>query len=73
MSNGIAYLFKKNKIYILSGSGKVKPGKIVEVTDNEGKKQEYSANHIIIATGARSRELPNLKQDGKKLLVTVRQ
>ncbi|HQH13630.1 MAG TPA: dihydrolipoyl dehydrogenase [Bacteroidales bacterium] len=68
MSNGIAYLFKKNKIDILSGSGKVKPGKIVEVTDNEGKKQEYSANHIIIATGARSRELPNLKQDGKKII-----
>jgi dihydrolipoamide dehydrogenase len=40
----------------------------VEVTDNEGKKQEYSANHIIIATGARSRELPNLKQDGKKII-----
>lgn len=68
MSNGVTYLFKKNKIEVLSGFGKVKPGKKVEVTDAEGKTQEYTANHIIIATGARSRELPNLKQDGKKVI-----
>lgn len=68
MSAGVTYLFKKNKIEVLSGFGKVKPGKKVEVTDAEGKKQEYTANHIIIATGARSRELPNLKQDGKKVI-----
>jgi len=68
MSNGVTYLFKKNKIEVLSGFGKVMPGKKVEVTDAEGKKQEYTANHIIIATGARSRELPNLKQDGKKVI-----
>ncbi len=68
MSAGVTYLFKKNKIEVLSGFGKVKPGKKVEVTDAEGKKQECTANHIIIATGARSRELPNLKQDGKKVI-----
>lgn len=68
MSAGVTYLFKKNKIEVISGTGKVKPGKKVEVTDDKGKIQEYSANHIIIATGARSRELPNLKQDGKRVI-----
>ena len=68
MSKGIQFLFKKNKIEHIQGTGKVKPGKIVEVTDDAGAKTEYSANHIIIATGARSRELPNLKQDGKKII-----
>ncbi len=67
MSKGINFLFKKNKIEVLSGFGKVKPGKKVEV-DNEGKKTEYSADHIIIATGGRSRELPSLKIDGKKII-----
>jgi dihydrolipoamide dehydrogenase len=68
MSNGIQYLFKKNKIDHLQGFGKVLPGKKVEVTDVDGKKTTYSAEHIIIATGARSRELPFLKQDGKKII-----
>ncbi len=68
MSNGIQFLFKKNKIEHLSGTGKVLPGKKVEVTDAEGKKTEYTAENIIIATGARSRELPFLKQDGKKVI-----
>ena len=68
MSNGIQYLFKKNKIEHLAGMGKVLPGKKVEVTDAEGKKKEYTAKHIIIATGARSKELPFLKQDGKKVI-----
>ena len=68
MSNGIQYLFKKNKIDHLQGMGKVLPGKKVEVTDADGKKLEYTAKHIIIATGARSRELPFLKQDGKKVI-----
>jgi len=68
MSAGVTYLFKKNKIEVISGTGMVKEGKKVEVTDDKGKTQEYSANHIIIATGARSRELPNLKQDGKKVI-----
>jgi dihydrolipoamide dehydrogenase len=68
MSKGIQFLFKKNKIEHIKGFGKVKPGKIVEVTGEDGKTSELTANHIIIATGARSRELPNLKQDGKKII-----
>ncbi len=68
MSNGIQFLMKKNKIEVIKGTGKVKPGKKVEVTDDKGKKTDVSASHIIIATGARSRELPNLKQDGKKII-----
>ncbi len=68
MSKGIQFLLKKNKIDHIQGYGKLKPGKKVEVTDAEGKVTEYTASHIIIATGARSRELPNLKQDGKKII-----
>ena len=68
MSKGIQYLFKKNKIDHIKGYGKVKPVKTVEVTGGDGKTTEYSADHIIIATGARSRELPNLKQDGEKVI-----
>lgn len=68
MSNGIQYLFKKNKVDHIRGFGKVKPGKVVEVTDENGQTTEYQASHIIIATGARSRELPNLKQDGVKII-----
>lgn len=68
MSKGVAFLMKKNKIDILSGSGKLLAKNTVEVTDEQGKKQSYSAKHIILATGARSRELPNLKQDGKQII-----
>ncbi len=59
---------KKNKIEHIQGFGKIKPGKKVDVTDDKGKTTEYSASHIIIATGARSKELPNIKQDGKKII-----
>ncbi|KAF0197801.1 MAG: dihydrolipoamide dehydrogenase [Bacteroidetes bacterium] len=68
MSKGIQFLFKKNKIDHIAGTGRLKPGNTVEVTDADGKKTDYQANHIILATGARSRELPNLKQDGKKII-----
>jgi dihydrolipoamide dehydrogenase len=68
MSKGIEFLFKKNKIDHLKGFGKIKPGKKVDVTDDAGKTTEFSAKHIIVATGARSKELPNLKQDGKKII-----
>ncbi len=68
MSKGVQFLMKKNKIDIINGFGKVKSGKKVEVKDKDGKITEYSAEHIIIATGARSRELPNLPQDGKKVI-----
>ena len=68
MSKGVQFLMKKNKIDIIDGFGKVKTGKKVAVTSEDGKVKEYSANHIIIATGARSRELPNLPQDGEKVI-----
>lgn len=68
MSKGVQFLMKKNKIDVLDGFGKLKPGKKVDVTDKENKVTEYSADHIIIATGARSRELPNLPQDGVKVI-----
>ena len=67
MSSGIAYLMKKNKVDVVNGFGKVKAGNKVNVTI-DGKSTDYSAKHIIIATGARSRELPNLPQDGKKII-----
>ncbi len=67
MSKGVQFLMKKNKIDQIMGTGKLMPGKKVEVTDTEGKKTVYDAKNIIVATGARSRELPNLKQDGKKI------
>tara|TARA_R110002124_G_scaffold254044_3_gene419529 strand:+ start:29319 stop:30755 length:1437 start_codon:yes stop_codon:yes gene_type:complete len=63
MSKGVQFLMKKNKIDVINGFGKLKPGKKVDV---DGK--EYSADHVIIATGARSRELPNLPQDGTKVI-----
>jgi len=68
MSKGVQFLMKKNKIEVIMGSGKVRPGKKIEVTGADGKKTEYSAAHIVIATGGRSRELPGLKQDGKKVI-----
>lgn len=68
MSKGVQFLMKKNKIDVLEGFGKIKTGKKVDVTGADGKTTEYSADHIIIATGARSRELPNLPQDGKKVI-----
>lgn len=68
MSGGIQFLMKKNKVDVIMGTAKVKPGKKIDVKDAEGNSTEYSANHIIIATGARSRELPNLPQDGKKVI-----
>ena len=68
MSKGVNFLMKKNKIDIINGFGKIKTGKKVDVTADDGTVTEYSADHIIIATGARSRELPNLPQDGKKVI-----
>ncbi len=68
MSKGVQFLMKKNKIDVIDGFGKLKPGKKVDVTDQDNKVTEYSADHIIIATGARSRELPNLPQDGIKVI-----
>ncbi len=68
MSKGVQFLMKKNKIEQLTGFGKLKPGKLVEVTDDKGGKTDYSAEHIIVATGGRSRELPTMPIDGKKII-----
>ncbi len=67
MSKGVQFLMKKNKIDVIEGFGKVLPGKKVAI-ENQGKTTEYTAKNIIIATGARSRELPALPQDGKKVM-----
>ena len=67
MSKGVQFLMKKNKIDVIAGTAKIKTGKKVEVTA-DGKTDVHEAKHIIIATGARSRELPALKQDGKKII-----
>lgn len=68
MSKGIQFLFKKNNITVLQGSGKVLDAGKVEVIDNSDVAAVYEAKNIIIATGARSRQLPNLTQDGKKII-----
>ena len=68
MSGGVQFLMKKNKITVLNGFGTVQSGKKVAVTDENGKESIYAASHIIIATGARSRELPSLPQDGEKII-----
>ena len=67
MSKGIEFLMKKNKIDVIFGNAKILKGKKIAV-EKDGKTTEYSANNIIIATGARSRELPNLPQDGVKVI-----
>lgn len=68
MSKGVQFLMKKNKIEVIMGEGKVVKGKKVEVKTEDGKTKTISAKNVIIATGARSRELPNLKQDGEKII-----
>ena len=67
MSKGVEFLMKKNKIDVIFGTAKVKQGKKVAV-EKDGAVTEYAAEHIVLATGARSRELPNLPQDGKKVI-----
>ncbi len=68
MSKGVEYLLKKNKIEVIFGTGKLLTNNKVEVYSSNGDRTEYLAKHLILATGARSRELPNLKQDGKKII-----
>ncbi|MEX0982998.1 MAG: dihydrolipoyl dehydrogenase [Bacteroidales bacterium] len=68
MSKGIQFLFKKNKIDVINGTGKLKAKGLVTVTGDDGKTKEVEASHIVLATGARSRDLPNLKKDGKKII-----
>lgn len=68
MSKGIEFLFKKNKVEVINGFGKIIEKGKVEVAGDDGDKQVYEAKNIILATGARSKELPNLKQDGTKII-----
>ena len=68
MSKGIDYLMKKNKITIIKGTAHLENNKVICVVDENKKKTNYAAEHIIIATGAKSRELPNLKQNGKNII-----
>src|ERR1700710_1072232 len=68
MSRGVQFLMKKNKIDVIMGFGKLKAKGQLEVTGADGKTQVVEGKHILVATGARSRELPNLKQDGKKVI-----
>jgi dihydrolipoamide dehydrogenase len=68
MSKGVQFLMKKNKIEVIMGYGSLKAGKKVAVSIEDGTETVYEANHIIIATGARARELPSLPQDGKKVI-----
>lgn len=68
MNKGIEYLFKKNNVRLIKGFGTLKDKNTVEVKLNGGETEQYQAKHIIIATGARSRQLPNLQQDGKFII-----
>ncbi|MBN9349518.1 MAG: dihydrolipoyl dehydrogenase [Chitinophagaceae bacterium] len=68
MNKGVQFLMKKNKIDVIMGSGKLVSATKLEITDKDGKKQTYDAKNIIIATGARARELPAMKIDGKKII-----
>jgi dihydrolipoamide dehydrogenase len=68
MSKCVTFLMKKNKIDVIYGTGKIKTGKKVEVTDAEGKKTDVEGKNIIIATGARARQLPNVPIDGEKVI-----
>ncbi len=68
MSKGVQFLMKKNKIDVIMGFGKLKAGKKLEVTAEDGKAETYEADHIIVATGGRSRELPSMPIDDKKII-----
>jgi len=68
MSKGVQFLMKKNKIDVLTGTGKLIAAGKLEVTDDKGAATTYAAKNIIVAVGARSRELPNLPQDGEKII-----
>ncbi len=68
MSKGVQFLMKKNKITVIMGNAKLAAGPKVTVTDAEGKTTDYTAKHIIVATGGRAKELPNLKIDGQKII-----
>ncbi len=68
MSSGVAFLMRKNNIDVIEGFGALRPGKRIEVKKESGENALYEAEHIIIATGARARQLPNLPIDGQKVI-----
>ncbi|MBR6441732.1 MAG: dihydrolipoyl dehydrogenase [Bacteroidales bacterium] len=68
MSKGVQFLLKKNSVDVIMGTGRVLPGRKVAVTDAEGNVAEYEADHIVIATGARSKVMPAMPQDGKRII-----
>jgi dihydrolipoamide dehydrogenase len=68
MSKGINYLMQKNKITVIFGKAELKEGKKIKIITNEGKEMEYKSSFIIIATGASSKTIENLPQDGKKVI-----
>jgi dihydrolipoamide dehydrogenase len=68
MSKGIQFLFKKNKIDLVEGFGKLTKDRKVEVTAKDGSKKTIEAKHIILATGGRARELPHIKIDNQKII-----
>ena len=68
MSRGVQYLFKKNKVELIRGTGRLTKNKTVEVIAEDGTSAEITAGNIILATGARSRQLPNLPIDGEKVI-----
>lgn len=68
MAKGVQFLLKKNKVEVIMGNGKLMPGSKVAVTGADGKETIHSAKHIIIATGARARQLPNINIDGKYVI-----
>lgn len=68
MSKGIQYLFKKNNVTVIEGTGRLTADRKVEVTSAAGERTVLEARHVVLATGARSRELPNLPQDGRRVI-----
>ena len=68
MSKGVQYLFKKNNVELIPGLGSLTADKTVKVVDAEGNTTEYEADHIILATGSRVRQLPAMPIDGKKII-----
>jgi dihydrolipoamide dehydrogenase len=68
MSKGVQFLFRKNNIALIKGTGRLAGQNSVETIDADGNIKTMTTKHIILATGARSKELPNLKQDGRKII-----
>ncbi len=68
MSKGVQFLMKKNKIDVIMGYGKIAGKGKVQVSSEDGKQQMVEGKYIIIATGARSRQLPAMPIDGKKII-----